>query len=170
MGKNNIRPSRPRRRTDTQAANFRLLLVLLACSAAALMPANAAPAGFAEGVADYNNGKYARALSTFQAFAGSYPSNALVHYYIALSQQGLGHIDQAKSEYQWVVNSRDPKLAGQAAAGLAQLSRIHTTGSGAGSNAGSSRMPTSSPPPGGSVGQRAPQGKVSKILDFWATW
>jgi tetratricopeptide (TPR) repeat protein len=126
----------------------------------------AAPS-FQEGMAEYNSGKYAHALGTFQTFKASYPNNALVHYYIALCQQGLGHIDQAKVEYKWVMESRDPSLATKAASGLAQLSNIRTTGSGRATSS-ASVIPTASAP-GGSGSDKAPHGKVKTVIDFFTT-
>ncbi|MBS1992635.1 MAG: hypothetical protein JSS86_08765 [Cyanobacteria bacterium SZAS LIN-2] len=126
-----------------------------------LTPALAGP-GFQEAVADYNAGHYARALGTLQAVKSAYPTNALVHYYLALCEQAVGHIEQAKAEYQWVIASRDPKLAPMAATGLAQLSGARTSGSGS-SSSSSMAAPSSG-------GQRAATGKVKKVLEFWATW
>src|SRR5271163_4365483 len=64
----------------------------------------AAPS-FQEAVAQYNSGKYAQAVSSLEVVKASYPNNALVHYYMALSQQAIGHLTQAKEEYQWVISS-----------------------------------------------------------------
>jgi hypothetical protein len=126
----------------------------------------AAPS-FQEAVADYNSGKYAHAVSTLQVVKASYPNNALVHYYLALSEQAIGHIEQAKAEYQWVIASRDPKLAPMATTGLSQLTGARTTGSGGGSS--SSSATASADAPGGG-GQKLAMGKVKKVLEFWATW
>ena len=122
----------------------------------------AAPS-FQDAVNDYNSGKYARALGTLQAVKASYPNNALVHYYIALCQQSIGHLDQARSEFQWVVASRDPRLSAMAATGLAQLAGARTSGSGGG---GTAAVPFSAS--GG--GKPATSPRVKKILEFWAEW
>jgi len=126
----------------------------------------AAPS-FQEAVADYQAGRYAQALGKLEAVKAAYPSNALVHYYVALCQQAVGHIEQAKVEYQWVISSRDPKLAPMATTGLSQLSGVRVSGSGGGSSSGSS-SPTMAAPAGG--GAKTANAKVSKILEFWATW
>jgi tetratricopeptide (TPR) repeat protein len=125
----------------------------------------AAPS-FQEAVAQYNSGKFAQAVSTLEVVEASYPNNALVHYYMALSQQAIGHLEKAKAEYQWVISSRDPKLAPQATVGLSQLAGARTTGSGGGRTMIASAAPA--PASGGGGGQKA--GKVKKVLDFWATW
>lgn len=125
---------------------------------------------FQDAVADYNGGHYASAVGKFEAVEASYPSNALVHYYMALSQQAVGHINQAKAEYQWVIQSRDPKLAPQAATGLAQLAGVRTTGSGGSSASPSVHAVSASGASGGGGGQKIAMGKVKKVIEFWATW
>jgi tetratricopeptide (TPR) repeat protein len=168
MRRKSIRPGENSYRSKLLRKATLSLLALCFISASFISGQNALAAPtFQEGMAEYNSGKYAHALSTFQTFKASYPNNALVHYYIALCQQGLGHVDQAKAEYKWVMDSRDPSLAGKAAAGLSQLANVRTSGSGGGSSA--AVMPTASAP-GRSGGDKAPQGKVKKVIDFWATW
>jgi len=128
----------------------------------------AAPS-FQEAVADYNAGQYAKALGKLEAVKAAYPTNALVHYYMALCQQAVGHLGQAKVEYQWVISSRDPKLAPMAMTGLSQLSGARTTGGGSsgGSSVGSSGSSSMASSSGGGGQSHA---KVAKILEFWATW
>jgi tetratricopeptide (TPR) repeat protein len=143
-----------------------MAMLLVGCLGLYSSVAVAAPS-FQEGMALYNSGKYAQALSTLEAVKASYPNNPWVHYYLAMSAQAVGHIEQAKAEYQWVVNSRDPKLSAQAATGLSQLSGIRVSGSGGGSTPASA---TPSSGGGGGGGQKLAMGKVKKVLDFWATW
>jgi len=143
--------------------------VMATLSFSFLLPVSvmAAPT-FNDAVADYNSGNYARALGKLEAVRASYPTNPMVHYYLALSQQAVGHLGQAKAEFQWVVSSRDPNLAPMAAKGLAQLTGVRTTGSSGGSGliSGSS-SPTASAPGGG---EQKVKGKVKKVIEFWATW
>jgi tetratricopeptide (TPR) repeat protein len=82
---------------------------------------------FEQAVHEYNSGRHARALSELKKYEASYPNNTLVHYYIALCEQALNHLPQAKAEYQWVVTNGDAKLRAQAAAGFAQLSNVRTS-------------------------------------------
>ncbi|MBU6455537.1 MAG: hypothetical protein KGS72_27440 [Cyanobacteria bacterium REEB67] len=168
MRRKSIRPggNSLERKPGRRATISLLALAFISALLGNALNALAAPS-FQEGMAEYNSGKYAHALGTFQTFKASYPNNALVHYYIALCQQGLGHIDQAKAEYKWVMESRDPQLAGKAAAGLSQLANVRTAGAGGASSA--AVMPTAAAP-GGSGSDKAPQGKVKKVIDFWATW
>ncbi len=140
--------------------------LLVACAISISAAVQAAPS-FQQAMADYSSGKYALALSEFQTFKASYPNNALVHYYVALCQQALGRIDQAKLEYKWVVDSRDANLAGKAATGLAQLSSVRLTGAGGGSSSSAS-APIASSSSGG--GQKIALAKVKKVIDFWADW
>lgn len=124
-----------------------------------ISPALAAPS-YAEAESDYKNGKYAQALASFQSLSAAYPSNVLVHYYLALCHQNLGHMGQAKAEYQLVVNSRQPQLAPLAAKGLATLA-----GARSGSGSPSSYSPSSS-----DTGVKVATAKVKKVLEFWAEW
>ncbi|CAN5461732.1 hypothetical protein BH11CYA1_BH11CYA1_00740 [soil metagenome] len=122
-------------------------------------PATAVP-DFKQAKADYETGKYSQALSSFQALSAAYPTNALVHYYMGLCHQNLGHMGQAKAEYQTVINSRQPSLAPMAAAGLATLSRASS-----GSSASAPSRPAAS-----DTGVRVATAKVKKVLEFWAEW
>jgi len=132
------------------------------------LQALAAPS-FQEAVADYNAGQYAKALGKLEAVKASYPTNALVHYYMALCQQAVGHLAQAKVEYQWVIASRDPRLAPMATTGLSQLSGVRTTGGGSSSSSGGGSS-GSAPMASSSGGSGQSQAKVAKIIEFWATW
>ncbi len=126
-------------------------------------PALAAPS-YPQAKADYESGKYSQALATFQALSAVYPTNALVHYYMALCHQNLGHMGQAKAEYQIVVSSGQPQLVPLAAKGLATLA-------GARSSSGSSSSASfSAPGHESSTGSKVAMGKVKKVLEFWAEW
>lgn len=136
-----------------------LLQVFPASPISPIFSAWAAPS-FPQAEADYKSGKYAQALSSFQALSAAYPNNALVHYYMALCHQNLGHMGQAKAEYQLVVSSGQPQLAPMAAKGLATLA-------GARSGSGSaSSIPSSS----ANTGVKVATAKVKKVLEFWAEW
>lgn len=126
-------------------------------------PALAAPS-YPQAKADYESGKYSQALAAFQALSATYPTNALVHYYMALCHQNLGHMGQAKAEYQIVVSSGQPQLVPLAAKGLATLA-------GARSSSGSSSSASFSAPGNeSSTGSKVAMGKVKKVLEFWAEW
>jgi uncharacterized membrane protein YgcG len=158
-------PDKIHRRRMHTAITVAMLLV--GCLGYFSPTAIAAPS-FQEGVALYNAGKYGQALSTLQAVNGSYPNNPWVHYYMAMSAQAVGHIEQAKSEYQWVVNSRDPKLSAQAQTGLSQLSGVRLSGSGGGSSAAVAPSSGGGGGGGGGGGPKVAQAKVRKVLDFWS--
>ena len=137
------------------------LLISLGILIGQFSPAMAAPASsFPQAQLQYKNGNYAQALASFQALSAAYPTNALVHYYMALCHQNLGHMGQAKAEYQTVINSRQPSLAPMAAAGLATISKASS-----GSSVSAPIRPSSS-----DSGIKAPAAKVKKVLEFWAEW
>lgn len=121
--------------------------------------------GLAEGVSfqqavnDYTAGKYSQALSQLKVYESSYPDNALVHYYVALCHQSLGHIEQAKKEFQWVADRGDARLRVMAQTGLQQLSRAHTQ---------IAYAPTTSSTPARS--STAPIAKIKKVIEFYADW
>ncbi|MDX2107980.1 MAG: tetratricopeptide repeat protein [Candidatus Melainabacteria bacterium] len=125
----------------------------------------AAPMTFESAVAEYKAGHYQSALSMFKTFGASNPNNAYVHYYIALCQHRLGHIDQARQEYQFVVQSRDAKLGPMAQTAMAQLSRAHTSGSGSVSQA-----PASGTTQGSSPSQVSSSRRAKKVIEFYADW
>lgn len=134
------------------------ILGLLALS----LPVIAGPGSFEQAVGLYKSGKYAQALESFKQFGAAYPNNGLVHYYTAMSHQAVGHIDQAKQEYQLAANYGDASLKQLAAAGLAQLSHVRTQGSYSGSSSATSASATqtASAPKAGA--------KVRRILEFYS--
>ncbi len=117
---------------------------------------------FQSAVAEYKAGKYQSALSMFKTFNASSPNNPLVHYYIGLCQHRLGHIDQAKQEYQFVVTAGDVKLRPMAQQALIQLSGTHASGGGfvSQSQAGSATSPS----------QTSSSRKAKKVIEFYADW
>ena len=130
-------------------------LVTFSCATLPHQPTYAAPGSFEQAVADYSAGHYSRALSEFQSCKTSFPSNTMVHYYLALCHQGLNHVDEAKSEYQWVMANGDSRLKAVAAKGFAQLSNARTS---------VAYAPTSS------AAQPAASSKLKKIIEFYADW
>ncbi len=105
-------------------------------------PALAAPDAFSTAKSKYEKKDYQGALNDFKALSAKYPNNALCHYYMALCNQCLSRISEAKSEYQWVIANDRGSLSRQAAAGLNQLSG----------------------------GKPSVGGQVKMVLDFYTTW
>jgi predicted Zn-dependent protease len=138
------------------------------CSAVALISL-AAPlalgqaSSYNQAIADYNGGRYARALSEFKTLEAAYPTNVLVRYYAGLCQQSVGHIEQAKDEFRYVATYGTPQLKSMASAGLAQLQNAHMSVS---SHSSSPSIAMASP----SSGTAAPAAKVRKIIEFYADW
>lgn len=128
-------------------------------------PALAAPS-YPQAKADYDSGKYSQALAAFQALSATYPNNALVHYYMALCHQNLGHMGQAKAEYQIVVSSGQPQLVPMAAKGLATLAGARSSSGSSSSSSASFSAPSHE----SSTGSKVAMGKVKKVLEFWAEW
>ena len=66
---------------------------------------------FNEGVQAYNHRQYSQALSKFSELERLGQGSELVHYYMALSYQGLNQISMAKAEYSFVsARARDAGL------------------------------------------------------------
>lgn len=108
--------------------NLSKLLLAASCLLVFSSGVQAGPISYQTAVAEYKAGKYQSALSMFRALNASSPKNALVHYYMALCQYGLGHVEQAKQEYQIVIDSGDVRLKPLAEAGLGKMSKIRTSG------------------------------------------
>lgn len=123
------------------------LVAALVGSAGALVvgsfqPALAAPDVFSTAKSKYEKKDYQGALNDFKALSAKYPNNALCHYYMALCNQCLTRVSEAKREYQWVMDNDRGSLSRQAATGLNQLSG----------------------------GKPSVGGQVKTVLDFYTTW
>lgn len=123
------------------------LVVALFGSAGALVVGSFQPALAASDVFSVAKGKYEKkdyqgALNDFKALSAKYPNNALCHYYMALCNQCLTRVSEAKREYQWVIDNDRGSLSRQAATGLNQLSG----------------------------GKPSVGGQVKTVLDFYTTW
>lgn len=128
----------------------------------------AAPVSFQQAVADYTAGRYSQANAEFETYKQAYPTNAMVHYYLALCKQALGHIEGAKAEYLWVTQNGDARLRGMAQSGFDQLSKAKYSGT-------STSVATATP--GHTTGTSATSStpvvataKVKKIIEFYADW
>lgn len=127
----------------------------------------AAPVSFQQAVADYTAGKYSQANAEFETYKQAYPTNAMVHYYLALCKQALGHIEGAKAEYLWVTQNGDARLRGMAQSGFDQLSKAKYSGS------SSSSVATATPSHTATSASSTPivaTAKVKKIIEFYADW
>lgn len=87
----------------------------------------------------------------------------MVHYYLALCKQAMGHLEGAKTEYLWVTQNGDARLKGMAQAGFDQLSKVRPSGSGGGAM-------TASTPAASTSTQLVASAKVKKIIEFYADW
>lgn len=122
------------------------VVTALASMLIAALPVMSAPANqYAQAVANFNSGNYQQAATEFESLKATFPNNVLTHYYLARCHQALGHVDQAKQEYEWVTKNGDGSLKGLAVKGMAGLS-------------------------GAKVSKPVARKKVKKILEFYADW
>jgi len=119
----------------------------------------AAPLTFQSAVAEYKAGKYSSALAMFKSFAQASPNNVLVHYYLAMCHHNMGHVEQARQEYNFVVARGEPSYKALAEKGLTRLTGSHNT-------AGSSNAAKDPNAPS----QVAPARRAKKVIDFYADW
>ncbi len=141
----------------------RSLLLVGTLTLVSIQTTAAAPVSFQQAVADYAAGKYGQAETELEEYKRAYPTNAMVHYYLALCKQATGHLESAKSEYLWVTQNGDPRLRGMAQSGFDQLSKVRS----------SSSTSSNAAPPAASTAASAPQiatAKVKKIIEFYADW
>ncbi|MBU6454308.1 MAG: thioredoxin family protein [Cyanobacteria bacterium REEB67] len=113
--------------TSTASAAMILLLT------GPVLQAQAAPADMNKATAKYTAKDYQGALNEFKAITAKEPANALAHYYMALCNQCLARVGEARSEYKWVSEHSSGALASQAQAGLAQLDKVNVRTGGSGS-------------------------------------
>jgi|ERR1700733_5504646 thiol-disulfide isomerase/thioredoxin len=142
-----------------------------------ILPVLAAPA-MQEAMAEYKSGHYAPALQRFEQLEKQYPNSAMVHYYAGLCKQGMGQINDAKNEYQWVSEHGDPQLKGLADTGLSHLGKYSS------SVAGNPSAPPPPPPAAkpdkaagktmaavpGAAGATAGKQKVKRVVAFVTNW
>lgn len=105
------------KKTQTTKAS---IVITLSIAFTAIQGAYAAP-NFNQAVADYNAGRYSQAAAQFEAVKAAYPTNGLNRYYLAMCHQALGHLDQARQEYQYVATTNDARLKALAMQGMQKL-------------------------------------------------
>jgi hypothetical protein len=119
----------------------------------------AAPPNLKQASINYKTGKYQEACNELKEIVRLQPTNMLAHYYLALSHQALGHMSDAKLQYQWVIAHGDAKFRSFAQTGLSQLGTANV------SSSSQSLSPTATSPAPASG-----KPKVAKILEFYADW
>ncbi|MBS1992086.1 MAG: thioredoxin family protein [Cyanobacteria bacterium SZAS LIN-3] len=130
--------------------------LLLMATAIVVLP-QAALADLNGAVAKYNAKDYQGALNEFKALYARDPKNSLCRYYMAMCNQCLARVEEAKKDYQWVIDHGAANLKGNAQAGLAQLEKV------GGRTGGSSTMTTTTTPAATSTA-KADSGKPSTDL------
>lgn len=120
----------------------------------------AAPPSLKQAAINYKANKFQEACNELKEVVRLQPNNMLAHYYLALSHQALGHISDAKLEYQWVTVHGDAKFRGFAQTGLSQLGAANV------SSSAQSLAPTA----GSATPPQPGKPKVAKILEFYADW
>lgn len=87
-----------------------------------------APGAFAgdmqAGIAKYNAKQYQAALNDFKDVAKASPKDGLCHYYMALCNQCLARVGEAKAEYEKVMQLGPENLKPNAQKGLDLLSKV----------------------------------------------
>lgn len=87
-----------------------------------------APVAFAgdmkAGIAKYNAKQYQAALNDFKDVAKANPKDGLCHYYMALCNQCLARVGEAKAEYEKVMQLGPENLKPNAQKGLDLLSKV----------------------------------------------
>jgi predicted Zn-dependent protease len=99
------------------------LTALTTLTISTALPAHAA-GNQNQAIQKYNAKDYQGALNEFKAVYAKEPKNSLCRYYMALCNQCLARVDEAKKDYQWVVDNGTGALKAQAQAGLAQLEKV----------------------------------------------
>lgn len=128
-------------------------------------PVSATPDVFSTAKSKYEKKDYQGALNDFKVLSAKYPTNVLCHYYMALCNQCLSRVGEAKKEYQWVIANDRGNLSGQAKAGLNQLSGL-SGGSGSSGSATAGAYTAI----GSSAGRSAAGGQIKMVLDFYTKW
>jgi len=77
-----------------------------------------------QAIQKYNAKDYQGALNEFRTVYARDPKNSLCRYYMALCNQCLANVDEAKKDYKWVVDNGAPNLKAQAQTGLSQLEKV----------------------------------------------
>lgn len=142
---------------------FALSSSIVFSGAVVVTKALAAPMTFQSAVAEYRAGKYSSALAMFKAFAQSSPNNVQVHYYLAMCHHRMGHVEQARQEYNFVIAKGEPSFKALAEKGLTSIAGASASSGAVASSSGSTTGSSSSTPVPAS--QRA-----AKVMDFTATW
>lgn len=113
-------------------------------------------------IAKYNGKDYQGALNDFKAVVEKDPKNGFAWYYMALCNQCLARVDEAKKDYKWVVDNGPPNLKANAQAGLSQLEKVNSRTGGSASSASTSTASTAGTAP--ASGTTGGTGKMSKDL------
>jgi len=75
-------------------------------------------------VAKYNAKDYQGALNEFKDVFAKDQKNSMARYYMALCNQCLARVEEAKKDYKWVIDNGAPSLKANATTGLNQLEKV----------------------------------------------
>lgn len=124
--------------------------IALALAGSALALGNSCfAADMQSGIKKYQAKQYQAALNDFKEVVKANPSDALCHYYMALCNQCLARIGEAKLEYKKVTEIGPPNLKAQAQSGLSQLEKVSVR---TGGNSGSASTTATTDSTGGAAG------------------
>lgn len=107
---------------------------------------NVLAADMQSGIKKYNAKDYQGALNDFKDVLKAKPNDGLCHYYMAMCNQCLARIGEAKLHYQKVIDVGPASLKANAQAGLSQLDKV-TVRYGGGTSASTSTSSSASSAP-----------------------
>lgn len=114
----------------------------------------------------FNGGRYAQALTAFEAIARKTPTDGTAHYYIGLCCQSLHQNSRAAQEFRYVASSAsDPQLRLMAQKGYESLAKLHASSSQPSVSALTSSLASPSP-----LASAPRVSRVKKVIEFYTTW
>lgn len=130
-----------KRQLDLQARTLGLAIFLaLTVGGAALSAPDMQGA-----IKKYNAKDYQGALNDLKEFAKAKPNDGLCHYYMALCNQCLARVGEAKLHYQKVLEIGHPSLKANAQTGLNQLEKVTVRYGGVRASGASTAVATATP-------------------------
>jgi thiol-disulfide isomerase/thioredoxin len=151
------------------------VVCLLSSLSAAVSPAAAGPSAsspkqiapqYQGAIGLFNGGRYAQALTAFEAIARKTPTDGTAHYYIGLCCQSLHQNSRAAQEFRYVASSAsDPQLRFMAQKGYDSLAKLHASSSQPSVSALTSSLASPS-----SLAAAPRVSRVKKVIEFYTTW
>ncbi len=120
---------------------------------------------FEQATADFDQGRYARALGQFQLLCAQNPDDAVALYYVALCHHNLNDSPAAASEYLRVLaQTRDPELIRRAQAGMQAIAE------GVGGNFSMGTQAATSVPQAPATAKQLSSAPLPVVIELYTTW